>query len=568
MCRRPVLVSGLLALAVLMIATVPRAFGQQPALPRLPPQVEPRPGVPLTLPTVPEKAPPRVRVAPLAGGAPAGADQIKVDFKGLLIEGATVYSTDELEAFYRELIGTQITLARIFQIAEQIQAKYHADGYLITRVVVPAQSAAGGIFRVQVIEGFVSSISVEGDIGGVRERIEAQLQPIIGERPVNTRTLERYLLLANDVPGITLRGVLRPGVGEVGASELVVQVDRKPFDGFVVVNNRGSKFTGAWRTSVSFRKNASTWLGESIGVILGKSEANEQNFLQLTYSQNVGNDGVTFNAIASYGRQTPGFTLKSLDIETESLFGRGSFTYPWIRSRRKNVFLNAGFDAIRSDVETLGVQTSQDQLRVLHGTATTDLVDRFGVRSTFSLGIRQGLPILGASENGTLGRSRVEGVNDFTLFNAGAARRQPLFGDVALWLTAKGQYSFDTLLSDEECRLGGERFGRGYDPSEIAGEDCLAFTAELQYSGRNPFPPPTTLLPGFQAYAFYDVGAVWNSDTLAEPKSSLASAGIGIRLQVVKDLFLDFEIAKPLTREVATEGNKDARAFFQALARF
>jgi hemolysin activation/secretion protein len=348
----------------------------------------------------------------------------------------------------------------------------------------------------------------------------------------------------------------------------VVQVDRKPYEGFAVLNNRGSKFTGAWRAAVNVRRNASTSLGESIGLILGKSEAGEQNFIQLGYSQSIGTEGMTFDAIVSQGKQTPGFTLKALDVKTESLFGRGAITYPWIRSRRKNVFLTAGFDALQSEVETLGVQTSEDQLRVLHGTASTDFVDPSGALSTFSLGIRQGLPILGASPNGTPGRSRPEGVNDFTSLNATAARRQPLIGDLALSLSARGQFSFDTLLSDEECRLGGETFGRGYDPSEIAGEDCLGFTAELQYSGRNPFPPPSTYLSGFQAYAFYDFGVVWNTDTLAEPRTSLASAGVGIRLQILENLFLDFEIANPLTKDVATEGNADPRAFFQALARF
>ena len=61
---------------------------------------------------------------------------------------------------------------------------------------------------------------------------------------------------------------------------------------------------------------------------------------------------------------------------------------------------------------------------------------------------------------------------------------------------------------------------------------------------------------------------MWNSDTFANPQDSLASTGIGIRTSLFNHLFLDFEIAKPLTRDVATQGNKDVRFFFRALARF
>ena len=76
-----------------------------------------------------------------------------VTFWGIEIVGNTVYSIQELEEFYRDLLGTDMPLSRIFQIAEEIQRKYHDDGYLLTRVIIPAQNVSHGSYRVQVIRG-------------------------------------------------------------------------------------------------------------------------------------------------------------------------------------------------------------------------------------------------------------------------------------------------------------------------------------------------------------------------------------------------------------------------------
>src|SRR3546814_11365408 len=74
--------------------------------------------------------------------------------------------------------------------------------------------------------------------------------------------LERYLLLVNDLPGISGTGVLRPSGSELVGSELVVTVERKRFDGFAVADNRGSRFTGPFGASVALAGTALTRFGD------------------------------------------------------------------------------------------------------------------------------------------------------------------------------------------------------------------------------------------------------------------------------------------------------------------
>jgi hemolysin activation/secretion protein len=190
--------------------------------------------------------------------APPGAEKIKFELRELIIEGATVYSPEELREFYAELIGTEVSVARLFAVAKQIQQKYRDDGYPLTRVIIEEQTIRDGLFRLRVIEGFINRIKIQGDIGPVSQRVQAYLEKIIGRRPVREQDIERYLLLAGDIPGVTAVGTYKRDEGDTGASELVVIVKRKPFDTFMLANNRGSRFTGTRRAAVSVQENAST----------------------------------------------------------------------------------------------------------------------------------------------------------------------------------------------------------------------------------------------------------------------------------------------------------------------
>ena len=51
-------------------------------------------------------------------------------------------------------------------------------------------------------------------------------------------------------------------------------------------------------------------------------------------------------------------------------------------------------------------------------------------------------------------------------------------------------------------------------------------------------------------------------------RASLASAGIGFRLTILERFSVGFELAKPLTRPIASRGNKDFRPLFSISTKF
>lgn len=498
--------------------------------------------------------------------APPGADErVIVGFKGIRLEGGSVYADEIFSEYYIEFVDKNITLAQIFKIARAIQDKYRNDGYLLTRVLVPEQKPTDGIIKLQIVEGYIESIRVEGDAGEFKERIEAYLENVKGSIPVNNREIERYLLLINDLPGISARAVVRPVKKKLGATELMVRTEIKRFDGFALVNNRGSRFRGPLRTMLVGTANSMLSLEEELKLVfLTTFEDDEQRYGSLSYKQPLGTEGLTFGLTASYGPSKPGDSLERFDIDSKSFYFASAINYPLIRSRRSNLSLEFGFEVINSDVDILGEKFSRDRLRVLHATGYYDIQDAWNGQSQVSFSVRQGLDALGASSEDSDKLSRFEGKSKFTSLQATVSRLQPIFSNTALFVAAKGQYAFDTLLSDEEFYLGGEQFGRGYDVSELTGEHGVAITAELQYTLTTPF----EIIPSYQIYGVYDFGVVWNNDIGIDPRQSLASAGAGVRAMIFDHFRVGFEVVKPLTRVVAAEQNKDPRIFFHISGRY
>src|SRR3712207_1254735 len=103
--------------------------------------------------------------------------------------------------------------------------------------------------------------------------------------------LERALLLTSDIPGVTVRGVLRPLPGEPGALQLVAQLTRRPVSGYVNIDNRGYEATGAWQGLLVAGANSFTALGERTELAILEGEAHNQTFVQLSEEVFLGGSG-------------------------------------------------------------------------------------------------------------------------------------------------------------------------------------------------------------------------------------------------------------------------------------
>ena len=527
-------------------------------------------------PTVMDKPLPNVEVSESAPSrAPAGADKVTFILNGLQIEGVTAYPVEVIESYYVDLLGTEVSLAAVYDVAAKIQLHYRKDDYFLTRVILPAQKAKNGKLLIRVFEGYISDILIQGEIGPVQRRVSAYLENLPRMRPLKLKTLERYLLLSRDIPGVYIDGVLRPSAEQLGAAQLVATVKRKAFDGMVVVDNIGSTFTGEWELAGSVSSNSFSSLGERItftGLVSDPPKAfsdfpvgdqENQKVAQLNVSLLHGSNGLYSNFLASYGDSNPGGALSQFDFDSKKLLLSALLGHRFIRTRNFNVSGVLGFDYIDSVTDALDEEFAQDRLRVLHIDGELDFRDKWRGSSFINASIRQGLQILDASESSDELLSIPDGESQFTSIRASASRIQPIVGNFALFGIAAGQYAFDTLLTDEQFGVGGARFGRGYNPVEISRDHGLGLTGELQYTRLAELP----YLDSYQLFGFYDYGKVWSYE--GEDSEALSSAGAGARLWLVQYVSVEFQVAKPLTRDSERdEGGRDPQFLFRITARF
>jgi hemolysin activation/secretion protein len=544
-------------------AIAPAVFPQaQPRVP-LPGQVEREFTPPPAL-----RAPPRpLPTVPALPAVPPRAPDVKLTVREIGIAGMTVYSLADVTPYFAPLLGREVTLEDIDRVAAELTAKYVADGYFLSRVVVPAQEIRNESVRLTAIEGYIGEVRFQGAKPEEEAMLRAYADKIRAVRPITTRALERYLLLMNDLAGVDARSTLVASGAGLGTADLVVDFTFTRASGQIGGDNRGSRALGPWRAGVAGDLNSLFGRFDKTRVFASSTLNSEQNYGSLYHAEPIGAEGarLAVTAWGSTARPDPSTLPPGIASSESRSWSAGLFyTYPVVRSRALNLTTRAGFAA--EDGQTLidGVVITDDALRVLRAGMTFDAIDRLLGSNVVDVEIAQGLNTLGARRTETAALPVTTGKSDFTKVALYAGRLQPLDANWSLFAAVSAQYAFSDVPSLEAFAVGGEFFGRGYDPSEIVGDSGASLKVDLQ---RELGTHGGAALSG---YGFYDVGAVYRRAVLGIPsqRASLASAGVGLRARYRASLYGYVEVAKPLTLTPLLEGDKDARVYVGLFATF
>ena len=125
------------------------------------------------------------------------------------VDGVTVYPAADIAAMTDGLAGRTVPFSRIDATRAAIAQRYRADGYVLSTVAASYDARTGSL-RFVVTEGHIASVKLDGDIGPAATQVLRFLNRLTEQPVTDAATLERYLLLAQDVPGVTVHAVLRP----------------------------------------------------------------------------------------------------------------------------------------------------------------------------------------------------------------------------------------------------------------------------------------------------------------------------------------------------------------------
>lgn len=508
---------------------------------------------------------------------PEKAGELRFTLKELSVKGNTAFSAAELTPLYADLLGKEVSLLDIYKVRDAITAKYGNAGFGLSKAVIPEQRIqAQGLVRIEMIEGFVDEVIVEGGSGDQQAFLAHAGERIKAERPLNVRTLERYLLLANDRFAIKVTSTMKPSPKTPAASTLILKVEPAPkLEGGATIDNRGTEAVGPNQINANVALNGLGGRAAQTALNYATVEqGSELQYLALSHTEILTNEGTALTLALSISLSKPGTqVLRQLDNKSDSETLSLKLSHPFIRTRQENLSAHVKYEQKDTDSHSLGTLTSQDRIRSLRFGLNYDKADAYdGINQVlveYSFGIRG----LGSTADANPLKSRADGRPDYQKLTINLSRKQelayfsPRLSQFSLHAAFMAQHSGSGLLSSEECGIGGQQFGRAYDSSEILGDRCLAASLELRFTPKTAGTPFNTA----QFYGFYDGGSTTNKAPLSasDPATkSLSSTGLGVRFGIGPYLSGSIEATQPLTRRVANEGNKHARGFASLSVRF
>ena len=178
--------------------------------------------------------------------------------------GNTVFSGEELAPIIEAYEGRSLVFEDLINLRTEITDLYVANGYTTSGAFIPPQDVSDGVVQVQVVEGRLDRLSLEGvsrlSEGYIRRRIGRAAQP-----PLSLPQLEQALQLLQQDPAITsVRAELVAGRAP-GLSELRLNVtEASPVEGGLGLANRNSPNVGSIRPSAQLEFHSPLGIGDSL----------------------------------------------------------------------------------------------------------------------------------------------------------------------------------------------------------------------------------------------------------------------------------------------------------------
>lgn len=559
-------ISGSVAIASLTIGSAPTPAASTPAAAPVPAvtatsmaQVDPgqdrlptAPPLPAPLPDDDTATPPAQPEQPL----PPGADT-PFTVTDVRVVGSTIFDESTLAAIVAPYENRAVTLAALQQAADEITQLYLNDGYITSRAVISTQTVVDGVVQIDVIEGELAEIVVEGTdrlVDYVRVRIAQG-----GTQPLNQTALEDQLrLLRVDPMFDSVEASLRAGSG-VGKSRLIVRVEEaNTIGGSIFSDNYSPPSVGNVRIGASLQFRNLAGLGDTLFSSATWTNTAGSKVYELGYRVPISPTNGTLVV-----RATPNeFAITDPNQPTFALGTEGStdiyeviVRQPLMRTPREELALSLGYRYREGSTLISGIITDATTTNVLsfgQDYVQRDVNGAWALQSQFRLG----------EEEADTTAIAAGSSDSFFSWLGQVQRVQRLSPDHLLLAQGSLQLTPDSLPGSEKFFAGGGLSVRGYDQNQRFGDNGFRFSVEDQIvitrdADGQPF---------FQIAPFLDGAYVWNVDNSAEVTDNnfLLGTGVGFLFNVVEGLNARADLAYPLVdvEELGTDDPPGLRFYF------
>lgn len=463
------------------------------------------------------------------------------------LHGVTVYDATALLA-YAQAVAAQRGAADLGTLAGIVEQMYHEDGWFLAEARV-FRDAASGRQGLAVEEGRVRAVEVVGVPDATGRRIAGYLTPVLDGRPVRLAALERALMLAGDLSGISLRSEFVPDPASGGYRAVVHAQQRRSSFAALVDNVPRSNAVGTYVSGETYSLLAP---GDLARVVVGGNLRTNGREGGLTggvfYRLPIGNDGLYTEVYATQLGQAREFAGPTIDqrMQRGQLLG-ALVGYPVLRSLDGALY--ALLAAERRAVDAEGPTSAADRSTALRISAYYTSHD--AEAPAFRTGLTLSVGHAYSAQNPGVDRQfwHLRAVAG-TVLRLGEAE-----AGYALRLEGYAKYASQTLPEVERLALGDRGRMRGYMFGAATGDTGAVGTIELS----RHIPLEAGVLRAVTPSVFLDAGVAHKNGlfpagtvggvlpgTLRERTVSLASVGLAARLDLAEGFGVSGWVGLPL----------------------
>jgi hemolysin activation/secretion protein len=449
-----------------------------------------------------------------------------------------------------------LSLAQIEQITARITQAYRDAGFLVSVVYIPPQQIGDSqTLTLKVMEGRVGRVLVQGSQRYREDQLTASSLGLIG-RPLRRNELDRALLYARDLPGVSVTSVLQPGQNPGETDIVLLATDNaRPYEITAGLSNHGTDSTGKYRAELGISAFNALGAGDVLAASIGYG-LDPADSWQAALSLSVPSAQVQgLSAIAGVSRSEMELNtgpLAALEITgPTTMFYAGS---DWKFIQRANLQVQASARWIHEDskLEGLGFLLSRHTFDVLDAGLSLRHTDhRWRGMNLAQVSLRKSVN----DESSPMNWLYTSHAPYFWVARASVARLQALPHDQRLLLRGCAQFTDDALTPMEQFSVGGPTSVRAYPLSTALGDRGVQASFEYQLSAPGFANKPSPFNGRrwgdlLDVNLFYDWGRTSptpDNRRLGALPITLEGAGLGLglRLPWQPELRLDVSAAKP-----------------------
>ena len=495
-------------------------------------------------------------------------DGRKIFIKSYSISGNTQINTKKLQSILKPYEARNLSFKEIQEIVSLITKTYKDEGYFVARAYIPTQNlqAQDGVLKIAIIEGNYGEFKLENSSLVKDSILQDKLDVTKTKEVIAIKDLQRALLLINDTPGVKVSSTKIAAGEELGSSDFIIGTQTtQPYNGYIVGDNYGSKYTGKHRVMAGVDINSPFKIGDKISLSALSSEDMGLLNGRVGYGFPIYENGLRGELSYSKTTYELGDKYKSLDALGNADSFVALFTYPIIRSNSENLntYLRTSYNKMKDEIRTtlsnikkntvvskVGIDYLKNHLIFNKYSQTKiDTSLSFG-RLEFKNAVDKADDKKGANTNGNFSKINIDLENNTMLT------------DTINWKNKlQLQYALGNknLDGSEDLSLGGINGVKLYPSGEESAENGYIYTTEATYT------LPSYVEINSKIGLFYDIGKVKMSKDITNEKSrTLQDIGLSYYASY-KDFFLNTYLAHKVGAARVTSNNDyDTRFMFQS----